>query len=321
MKLSGLMRLTGLGTHIGIALVASSITASCASAKTLVTAGERRSVQIDGLIRTYTQIVPEACLSQATKCAIVFGFHGGGIKGVSGAQFDKSTGMSTAAQKRGFILILPDARSTNWNDGRPEVGETADDVGFVKAIFAAIRREKLAYDPARVFATGMSNGGHMSFRLACEMDDTFSAIAPVSASLGIVTAKTCKPTRPISILNIYGTADPISPYKGGTIRFRKGPSRGEILSSDETLNFWVKANRCSSTSIDSTIDADLNDGTTVTVNRYTNCSGDKAVERRSIVGGGHIWPGEKQNRIIAMITGHETREVNGTETILDFFGL
>jgi polyhydroxybutyrate depolymerase len=149
--------------------------------------GDQRSLQLDGLKRTYLQIVPAHCKAASANCPLVFGFHGGGLPGVSGAQFDQESGMSKAASARGFILILPNARDANWNDGRPEVGETADDVGFVKAILGAIKSENLSYDAARVFATGMSNGGHMSFRLACEMADTFAAIAPVAASRAVQT--------------------------------------------------------------------------------------------------------------------------------------
>ncbi len=303
------------------ALAVSLVTAtSCAAAPAPVNS-QQRWVAVGGLTRTWLQVVPPACATATANCPLVFGFHGGGIRGVSGAQFDQQSKLSAAAAQRGFILVLPNAREVNWNDGRPEVGETADDVAFVKAILAAVRTEKLGIDRSRIFATGMSNGGHMSFRLACEMADTFRAIAPVAATLGTVTAARCRPARPISVLNIVGTADPISPYDGGMIRYRNGKSRGEILSSDATFAFWAKADGCRAPATRSTADADPGDGTSVITEMHVGCAGGSVVERRSIVGGGHVWPGETPKGIVAMMVGHPTRELAGTDTVLDFFGI
>jgi polyhydroxybutyrate depolymerase len=296
-------------------------TTACSATNPMAERLDKRAVKVGQLERTYFQFVPSQCRQKAANCPLVFGFHGGGVKGVSGVQFNQQSGLSAAATARGFIVILPNARDMNWNDGRPEVGETADDIGFVKAIVENIKSDGLRYDAKRVFATGMSNGGHMSFRLACEMADIFSAVAPVAASLGVVTSAKCKPSGPISVLNIVGTEDPISPYGGGMMRFRNGPPRGEILSSDQTLAFWVKANDCANEPQISALDTDPDDQTSIAISRYGRCAGAAAVERRSVVGGGHIWPGEKQNRIVALFTGSETREIDATKAVLDFFGI
>ncbi len=294
---------------------------SLAGASSCASAEGKRSIQVDGLTRTYLQIVPPACATPSAKCPIVFGFHGGGLPGVSGAQFDRQTGLGQAAIGRGFIAIMPDARAQNWNDGRPEVREPVDDVSFVKAILTAVRAEKLAYDPARVFATGMSNGGHMSFRLACEMADTFAGIAPVVASLGAVLSQQCRPNRAISILNIVGSADPLTPYAGGQIGLGQRASRGEGLSSDASTAFWVRANACNPNPARSRIDSVPDDETSVQVDRYTRCSRGTVIERRVIVDGGHLWPGEVPRGLVARISGRPTREFAGTDIILDFFGI
>jgi polyhydroxybutyrate depolymerase len=295
------------------------LTTSCASAQT--PGAEDRSVSVDGLERTYTQVVPAACKAAAANCAVVFGFHGGGVPGVSGKQFDRQTGLGNAALERGFIAIMPDGRSLNWNDGRPEVREKADDVGFVKAMIADLTTQKLAFDRKRVFATGMSNGGHMSFRLACEMPDVFAGVAPVVASLGAVLSQQCKPKAAISMLNIVGDADPLTPFEGGQIGLKNKASRGQGLSSDASMAFWLKANGCKTTATTTRFDNDKSDKTSVVVERYSACKDGKAVERYIVVGGGHIWPGEFPKGFIQAISGTPTKEFKATEVILDFFGI
>lgn len=302
------------GLFIALSLM---IASSCAATE----GPNRQSIQVGGQTRTWLQIVPPTCVAARARCPIVFGFHGGGLPGVSGAQFDKQTNLGKAAIDRGFIAIMPDGRAVNWNDGRPEVREKADDVAFVKAILRAVRAERLNYDPARVFSTGMSNGGFMSFRLACEMADTFTAVAPVVANLGTVLSRQCKPKRAISILSIVGSADPLTPFEGGQIGLKNRISRGEALSSDASTAFWVKANGCQLPPVVTRIDSVPADGTRVEINRYDRCSGGVVVERRVIVGGGHLWPGEVPRGIVAMISGRPTNISNGTDIILDFFGI
>ena len=307
-------------TLTAAALVASFALAQLGSAQA-VPGGVQRSLQSGGLTRSYLQVVPAACKRATARCAVVFGFHGGGVPGVSGAQFDRQTGLGKAALERGFIAIMPDGRARNWNDGRPEVREKADDVGFVKVIIAAMKADGLAIDPKRVFATGMSNGGHMSFRLACEMPDTFTAVAPVVASLGVALSAQCPAGKPISILNIVGTADPLTPYLGGKISLNNGPSRGLVLSSDASMAFWRKANRCTGKPAMRRFDADPGDETSVVVERYASCARGKVLERYTVVGGGHLWPGEFPKGFVARISGRPTKEFKATEVILDFFGI
>jgi polyhydroxybutyrate depolymerase len=304
---------------IGLGVAMLTMTTACAAASPSPL--EARSLKVGGVERTYAQVVPDACRRANANCALVFGFHGGGLPGVSGKQFDKQTGLGSAAMERGFIAIMPDALDMNWNDGRPEVRGKADDVGFVRAMIAAVKAEKLSVDPKRVFATGMSNGGHMSFRLACEMPDVFAAVAPVVASLGKVLSEQCKPKQPISILNIVGDADPLTPYNGGKIGLKNRASRGEGLSSDASMAFWLKANGCNIVPVTTRIDNDPDDQTSVRVERYSECSDGKLIERYVVVNGGHLWPGETPKGIVAMISGRPTREFQGTNMILDFFGI
>jgi polyhydroxybutyrate depolymerase len=283
--------------------------------------GEERLLSVDGLERSYTIVLPPQCRMRNARCPLVFGFHGGSVRGVSGNQFARQTGLADYAMSRGFIFIAPNANGTNWNDGRPGTGATANDIRFVREILLALNREGASYDVARVYATGMSNGGHLSFRLGCEMADMFTAIAPVAASLGEDLMRTCRPNRPISVLNIVGTADPISPYRGGAIRNFRGELRGKILSSDATLVYWGSANRCKHRADDERRDRLPKDGTSVVISRLNACRDNVIVQRLAIDGGGHIWPGHPDRGVISLVTGRQSNEIDANLVILAFFGI
>src|SRR6185295_9868094 len=134
---------------------------------------------------------------------------GGGM--MNGAQFADGTGLSAEGARRGYVVLAPDALGDNWNDGRPEMAAEIDDVGFIRAMLADVRG-RAGVDPARVFATGASNGGLMSYRLACETGSTFRAVAPVIANLGSVLIRHCRPAGNVSVFMMPGNQDPLMPY-------------------------------------------------------------------------------------------------------------
>jgi polyhydroxybutyrate depolymerase len=216
--------------------------------------------------------------------------------------------------RRHVVMVFPDAIDRNWNDGRPGIGGGVDDVGFVRALIARIRADVAGIDPARTYATGMSNGGHMSFRLACEMPDTITAIAPVAATLSVALSQRCAPARPVSVLNILGERDPISPFAGGQIRGR----RGAVMSAAQTLDFWSQQNRCANRLRE--------DRAGPRTTRYLpQCPEGSALRTRvvqmSLADGGHTWPGYPTSRFLERIVGPTSMAINATTTIFDFFGI
>ncbi len=260
--------------------------------------------------RTYSFYIAPACAKANAECPILLGFHGGGVPGVSGKQFERSGDWVAAAKGRDVIMVFPDAIDNNWNDGRPEVGGNRDDVGFVRALIAQVRKDNPGADATRVYATGMSNGGHLSFRLACEMPETITAIAPVAASLSLALSKRCAPANPVPVLNIVGAKDPISPAEGGQI---KG-GRGTVLSIADTLAFWQKANGCSG-AVNEVVEG------TVTTRVFERCNGQTQVRQLSIADGGHTWPGHPGAPASVRFVGETSMAFDATEVIFDFFGI
>jgi polyhydroxybutyrate depolymerase len=165
----------------------------------------------DGQQRTYLVHVP-ASYTGTTAVPLVLDIHG--LTSSATAQKGLS-GWVAKSDSEGFIVIHPNGLNASWNGGELCCGTSqrtgVDDVGFMRAIVAKLQQEA-CIDPKRVYATGLSNGGAMSHRLACEAADLFAATAPVSMGNG---TRPCQPSRPISVTMFRGTSDTLVAYNGG----------------------------------------------------------------------------------------------------------
>ena len=227
------------------------------------------------LARTYLLHVPPGL----PPAGLVINLHGAGM---TGAQQAALTNYNAVADRFGFAVAYPDGIDLSWADGRgasiPD-RQRVDDVGFLAALIERLTRE-LAVPPGRVFVTGMSAGGFMANRLACDRADLVSAVAPVAGTLG--TGVGCAPSRPVSVLAIHGTADAVVPYGGGPMVGRGGPS--DVLSAPALAQRWQQADGCPAPSVDQPGPGG--------VQRIaaTGCAGGTEVVLLSIDGGPHIWP-------------------------------
>lgn len=187
-----------------------------------------------GLQRTYLVHAPAGPVT-----GLVINLHGAGQ---NGAIQKDITGYDRVADQFGFVVAYPDGIDMSWADGRgasvPD-RQGVDDVGFLSALIGRLSTE-YAVPPGRVFVTGMSAGAFMANRLACDRADLVSAIAPVAGTLGAGVG--CSPSRPVSVLMIHGTADPVVPFGGGPMVGRGGPST--ILSAPATAERWRQADGC-----------------------------------------------------------------------------
>lgn len=256
---------------------------------------------------------------------LVLALHGGGGRGVG---FDRNTSDGTflaQADRLGFVVALPEGVDKGWNDGRTDAAVASrtrhDDVGFLQVLIDTLIASH-GVDPGRVYATGISNGGIMSFRLACELSERVAAIAAVTASMPLHLSA-CAPSRPVSVLVINGSEDPLVPYEGGAIRLRffgsGARSRGEVISTDASIAFWVERNGCSAAArVTALEDGDPDDGTRVVVERYQGCAGGSEVALYRVEGGGHTWPGGRQY-LPERLVGRVSRDVDASRIILEFF--
>lgn len=237
----------------------------------------------DGLERDYILYVP-ANYSPEKEVPLLFNFHGY----TSNADEQMIYGdFRPIADTAGFIIVHPQGENLlgndtrHWNVGGWTLNSTIDDVDFTKTLLAKISAE-YAIDSERIYSTGMSNGGYMSFLLACQLSDKIAAIASVTGSMTPQTYDACNPLHPTPILQIHGTTDGVVPYEGAAW----------TKPIDEVIAYWVDFNNASSTV--STQDFENNnvlDGSTVERQTYEVEESNVLVEHFKVTGGGHTWPG------------------------------
>jgi polyhydroxybutyrate depolymerase len=231
-------------------------------------------------------------------------------------------GFEPIADREGFLVVYPDGIEKRWNDGRtdfqPPEQLAVDDVGFIAAILDQLEAT-YTVDKNRVYSTGISNGGFMSFRLACDLSDRFVAIAPVAASMGKALSQVAAPKQPVSVLMIHGDEDPLVPYSGGTVGFPRGKPRGECLGVDATMELWSQWNACPAKSLELNFPnlAPFDQTRTVARARGPGTEGAEVVAC-TVTGGGHTWPGGKQYLPVFLV-GRTARDFNACEVIWRFF--
>lgn len=283
-----------------------SLLAANAAAQTLVH---------DGQTRTYLLRRADDAREMAPALFIL---HGGGIG--TAEQIAKSAAAGGVAQ--GFVYVFPNGLNDQWNDGRTGANgallNTTDDVGFLSALAEKLIAEN-AIDRTRIYVAGISNGGMMAIRLACERADLFSGIGVVAAAMQSPFA--CMPSRATPAIFIHGDKDKLVTFDGSppNVRARGGvKDRGQVLSIPATLAFWQQANRCESAGPSTDIpDRAPKDGTTAYYQLYQRCSAPLAFI--GVEGGGHAWPGAAQGRIEVRLVGKASGDFDATKTMLTFF--
>jgi len=311
----------------------------------------RNAGNIGGRERNFLLYLPRNFKPRAP---LVLVFHGGGQTGLgirvaTGYEFD------LLADKYGFAVVYPDGIDRGWNACRKSVRRNTeiDDVAFVRAIVAN-QSAVNGIDNKRVFLTGHSNGGAISYRLALEHPEEFAGIAVVSSSLPSPTDMGCKPANvPIPVMIINGTADPVNPYRGGSnngraagndpvfgslggmgammdggMGARLGPgagpsiamlarSRGPVMSTEATAAYWAKLNGQDGPPERRQLPhVNADDPTSVESISWT-APGKPPVILYSIVGGGHVVP--QKNFRYPRIVGRQTDEMDAPEIIWKFF--
>ena len=278
---------------------------------------QTRTIQVGGATRTYLLFLPNSPRALGSGFPLVVMLHGGGG---TAEQIVRFTRFNEIAAREYFVVAYPQGLNRGWNDGRIFRGRSetdADDVAFIRALVADIGDKVTPLDRRRLYATGISNGGFMSFRLACEAADLFAAVAPVTATMSADLGPRCKPVAPVSVLVINGTADPLVPYNGGQVRVMFS-LRGEIWSTDRTIAFWAKHNRCAGDVVVRPLpDRDTTDGSIVRQLDVFGCELSH-VRLLRVEGGGHTWPGGIQYLPASWI-GSTNRDIDASEVIWNFF--
>ncbi len=234
----------------------------------------QRTLTVGDMERTYFLHIPDG-LNDQQSVPLVFVFHG---LLENGQYIRFTTGLDKIADANGFIVVYPDGSgdetSLSWNASDCcgfAVLNNVDEPAFVRAIIADVETI-VSVGPKRIYATGFSNGAMLSYRLACEMSDTFAAVAPVS---GALTHNPCQPQQPVSVLHVHGENDSLVPFEGGgNFDIEVPPVKG--------LAAWVKLDHCSG-------EEQVEHNGILTHTTYGICAPGVSVELYMIDGYDHGW--------------------------------
>jgi polyhydroxybutyrate depolymerase len=185
----------------------------------------------------------------------------------------------------------------------------ADDNAFIEQMLDKLSSE-YSVDTSRVYATGLSDGGFMAFRLGCTLSDRFAAIAAVGAAMP--KTMTCLPSHPLSTLMMNGTSDPIVHYNGGHV------GRYAVLSAEDSSKYWAKLDSCVSKPEHKKLPAHEKGGMKTEVDTYDDCQKGAQVALYSIDGGGNTWPGGERY-LVEKVIGKTSNDLNANDTIWSFF--
>jgi len=256
---------------------------------------------IDGNKRSFLTYLPST--AKTGKLPLVISLHGG---------FASPKGMfhladfRPVAEREKFIVVCP-ASKHFWHDGADLHG--IDDVKFIDQLITYMVKTYDA-DPDRIYVTGISNGGFMTARLACQLNQRIAAVAIVAASLDIGEGYDLE--RPMPALYMHGTTDPVVAYEGGKLFGRR------VFSHQEIISKWIELDKCDKEPIVTDIPDAAHDGTSILKEEYRNSKNGLKVISYTIVNGGHTWPGGWQY-LPKLVIGKTTRNLNACEEIWDFF--
>jgi len=278
--------------------------------------GQSLSLQHGGVARSYQLHLPDN-ISPEKPTALLLVLHG---RNGSGRRMASLTGFNERANQHGFVVAYPDSIDGRWNylHGIPGAAAGPDDPGFLIAL-TDLLSETYKIDPEQRYLVGLSNGGFMAQRVACDAGNRFSAFASVAAGGYAALPGNCRRREPIDALYLHGTADELVPWEGRGIQDATGHRQLVTLSIKHSLQFWSVRNGCEgSLDVREVAPSGRSAGTRVQVLSSRDCLADAQVKLYAIIGGGHNWPGVV-DVIPAAIAGRVNLDIHASDVAWSFF--
>jgi polyhydroxybutyrate depolymerase len=294
---------------VALLLAVSSVSARADELHTLMSGGQSRNY----LVHTPPGWQP------GTPGPVVVALHGM-LQSEEG--MNSYLGLNQVADREGFAVIYPHGLGNAWKDGRaPQLRMTfwsppSDDVEFLSKLVTSLSEKRFA-DPSRVYLMGISNGGYMVYRMACERPELFAAFATLSATVPSTYLNSCKPPRPVPVLMINGTADMIVPFYGNGL-----PGSMSLLPVAQTAKLFAKINGCGKPAEAPVPGRGSFGGTSVTLIYWTECRDQSAVVLFRVNGGGHQSPSigaGRETPVGLQMLGLRNHDIDAAEEVWAFF--
>ena len=271
---------------------------------------EERVIEHEGLERSFLIYVPTNIKENAPLVVAIHGYTS------SAKTLMGYSGINQIADKEGFLVAYPqgtkDSRDNNFFNVGYEFHSDSkvNDVNFIREIVHNLTKD-YKLNSKRVFATGMSNGGDMSYLLACTSSDLFTAVAPVAGVMMKDTLENCNPEKKIPIFEIHGTKDSISKFEGDMNNEDKW---GAYYDLPSTIEFWVNKHALNEKETIQLKNKNTEDGTTITFERYWSDESQREVWFYIVNDGNHTWPG-----MTGLFSRTANQDINSAEEIWKFF--
>jgi len=284
--------------RMAAAIILGTIASAAGAQSTLA----RDTITAGGRVREY--YFAAADTAPASPAPLVLFFHGG-----AGNARGAASRYAFSQAAHGAIVVYPEGIDHHWSDGR-DYFRNADDVEFVRALLARLE-QRWKIDRARVFAVGHSNGGIMIYTLACRLPGAFAAIGTLGSALPVNDVPRCGNAKPVSVIAIHGTEDPLVPYDGGGLH-------GAMLGAQKNAAFWARADGCDSMPTRTELPpAAASSATHATRIEFSACASRRSVVLYVLVGGGHGWPGEN-DPLPESLVGPQSDAVDASSLIWEF---
>lgn len=240
--------------------------------------------------------------------------------GQTSQSFRDYLGLDVSAMSQGVVTVYPQGIGRVWNDGRPAAMRLkalltpGDDVPFLILLVQRLVQEGIA-DPRRIYLLGISNGGFMVERMACEYAGLFAAFAVTMATAPANYREECAPARPVPIMFVHGTGDSVIGWFGFWTPL------GATLSAPDSALLYANLDRCGQTHTENLEDRDPNDGTSLSLQTWSGCEGGAEVRLYKVEGGGHQSPARVRTKpdLASSVLGLRSRDMDMGEASLAFF--
>lgn len=274
-----------------------------------------KDITVDGLVRQYILYAPEG-IEEEGPVPLLIAVHSNSVDAEEMVRF---SGFNEIADRDRFIILYPNAIGGLWSLRIWSANSgiyIADDIAYIDAALDQVLEDH-DIDANRIYAMGNSGGGLMSLQLACDLSDRIAAVVSIAGgTMFDALFSSCFPTAPVAVLLMHGTADTIAPFNGGDSflgPFLNAPMR----SVADSTRFWLANNGCVDAPITTFLpEIDPDDGTSVFVDEYLECSSKADVVVYTIVNGGHSWPGAPP--FAESFFGATSQEISGTDVSLAF---